>query len=129
MSAWVILAAILAGGIGAVARYAVTRAVGRRDPDRLPRAVLLVNAVASLIAGVVLGFTHGSDPALAIVLLGGFAGGLSTFSTWTVETVQLVLGGKPARALLNVGLNLAAGAGAVLAGVAAGASVAALLGA
>ena len=119
MSPLIVIAALAAGAAGALARYGVTRAVETRSGrDRLPRAVLVVNVAGSLIAGVVIGATHGAAPELTYVLVGGFAGGLTTFSTWTVETLQLAMAGKIAAAARNVLLNLVAGGLAVWLGFA-----------
>jgi fluoride exporter len=87
------LAAALAGGLAAAARYVVVRAFG---PTPFPWAVLLVNVVGSAIGGVVLGLTlTQSIPAdWQLIALGGVAGGLTTFSTLAVGTVQLANGGR-----------------------------------
>jgi CrcB protein len=54
--------------------------------------VLIVNVVGSLIAGIAVGLSVG-DPhgALRLIVVSGFAGGLTTFSTFSVETVQLAI--------------------------------------
>lgn len=102
----VIAAAVIAGALGAVARYGITRAVAARLPaEQLPRAVLIVNIAGSVIAGAMIGLPGD----LQYVLVAGFAGGLTTFSTWTVETVQQMLDGRGNAAFGNVVLNLAAG--------------------
>lgn len=92
---------LLAGGVGAVLRYAATLVL------RSPFGVLLVNAIASLITGLAIGTTL--DPAWRLVLLTGFAGGLSTFSTFSVDTVELAMSGRPWRAVANVAANLGVG--------------------
>jgi CrcB protein len=85
-----------------------------------PWAVLVVNAVGSAIGGVVLGLSTGfglsSD--IRLVLLTGLCGGLTTFSTWTVETLQLVAEAKMRAAILSVASNLAVGIGAAALGFA-----------
>jgi fluoride exporter len=89
MSPLVVVVAVLAGGIGAVARYFISRAVVRRP---FPWAVLIVNVIGSAVAGVVLALTDGApDAELRLVILGGFAGGLTTFSTFAVESMQLAV--------------------------------------
>jgi CrcB protein len=124
MSVWVVAVAIVAGGLGAVTRYGVTRVVARRVPAaQLTRAVLIVNVTGSLIAGALIGLPG----ELQYVLVAGFAGGLTTFSTWTVETVQESLAGRSQAAAGNVVINLAAGLiAAVLAYAITGAIVAGL---
>jgi len=127
MSAWVVVAAVVAGALGALARYGVTRVVAARLPaDRLSRAVLIVNVAGSVIAGALLAVPGD----LQYIVVGGFCGGLTTFSTWSVETVQLVLDGTANKAVGNVVVNLAAGTlGAVVAFVTTGLVVVALNGA
>ena len=113
MTAWVIIAAIVAGALGAVARYAVARIASTRLPaDKLPRAVLIVNVAGAVIAGALLAVPGDAQ----FIVVAGFCGGLTTFSTWSVETVQLMLDGKSQAAVGNVVVNLAAGIiGAVIA--------------
>lgn len=117
MSALVVVSALAAGALGAVLRYATSIAFGRM-PARLPWAVLLVNVVGSLIGGIVLGLVQsgiiGDD--LRLILLSGFAGGLTTFSTLSVETIQLVLLGRWRSAVLSVAANLVLGVAAVVLG-------------
>ena len=126
MSAWVVVAAVVAGALGAVVRYGVTRAVARRLPAaQLTRAVLIVNVTGSLIAGVLIGLPGDAQ----YILVAGFAGGLTTFSTWTVETIQETLAGRSQAAVGNVVINLAAGLiAAVLAYAITGAVVVAVAG-
>ncbi len=94
MTAVVVVSALAAGAVGALLRYAVTRAVAKK-PTRLPWAVVLVNVIGSLIAGVAVALSL-TDPhgALRLMLVSGFAGGLTTFSTFSVETVQLAIDGR-----------------------------------
>lgn len=101
------LAVIAAGAVGTVARYLVGRAGAKAA---WPWPVLLVNVAGSLVAGIAM---H-TDAALIVVT--GFAGGLTTFSTFSVETVQLVGQGRWRAAVANVAANLALGLGAATAG-------------
>ena len=100
---------LLAGAAGALLRFLVVRVIA------VPWAVLAVNVVGSLVGGVFIGATYGD---LQLILLTGFCGGLTTFSSFTVETVQLVLAGRTQKALLSVGLNLVLGIGAAALGYA-----------
>jgi fluoride exporter len=120
VSALVVAVALLAGAVGAVLRYGTSLLFARRT-DRLPWAVLVVNTVGSLVGGVVLGLvtTGAAGPDLQLILMGGFAGGLTTFSTFSVETVQLALAGRWRVAAATVGANLVLGIAAAVAGFAA----------
>ncbi|HWH97328.1 MAG TPA: CrcB family protein [Pseudolysinimonas sp.] len=101
------LAVVVAGALGAVIRYLIGH-VGRKAS--WPWPVLLVNVAGSLIAGIAI------HTDLALVVVTGFAGGLTTFSTFSVETVQLAGKGRGRTAILNVGTNLALGLAAATAG-------------
>jgi fluoride exporter len=120
VSALVVAVALLAGALGAVLRYGTSLLFAHRT-DRLPWAVLVVNTVGSLVGGVVLGLvtTGAAGPDLQLILMGGFAGGLTTFSTFSVETVQLALAGRWRVAAATVGANLVLGIAAAVAGFAA----------
>lgn len=111
MTAAVIATVIIVGAIAAVARYLVARLfVG----SRFPWAVLVVNVVASAIGGAVLAAATRADLSsdLRLILLTGLCGGLSTFSTFSVETIQLMQEGKTAVAVRSVVANLVLGIGA-----------------
>lgn len=109
------LVTIGAGGLGAVIRYLVSLGLARvSDAERFPWAVLVVNVAGSAIGGVVLGMAqHGGVPHdLQLILLTGLCGGITTFSTFGVETMQLAAARRWRAALLSVGLNLVVGLGA-----------------
>jgi len=97
------------GGIGSVLRYGA----GRLIPSTLagtsfPTAILLINIVASFVLGTVAGWVIGrSAGEEARLLIGvGFCGGLSTFSSFSYDTVTLIQNGRLGVALLNIGLNV-----------------------
>ena len=117
MSIWVVVAALAAGAVGAVVRYLTARAFAAH-PSRLPWAVLVVNVVGSLIGGIALGLAQtGAWSADArLIVLSGLCGGLTTFSTFGVETVQLALDGRMRAAIASVTANLALGIGAAALG-------------
>jgi len=104
------------GGLGALLRFGAQLLWPARGAS-VPLAVLLVNVVGSAIGGVFLALTTtGSAPlvssAVALVIATGFCGGLTTFSTFSVETVELAASGAWRSAAANVGLNVVLGLGA-----------------
>lgn len=111
------LVIVVSGGLAAVLRYAVTLFVASREHDsglrRFPWAVLIVNAVGSLIAGCAAGLaaTGLVSTDARLVLVTGVAGGLTTFSTFSVETVELVRSNRWRYAAASVALNLVVGIG------------------
>lgn len=115
------LAAVVAGGLAAVVRYLVSLAF--RGRGTLPLAVLVVNVVGSAVGGAAAGLTeaHAMSTDARLVVLGGVAGGLTTFSTWSLETIQLLVAGKGRTAawsvLLNLGLGLLVASAAYYAAV------------
>lgn len=111
------IAAVVAGSLGAVIRYGTARAFASH-PSRLPWAVLIVNVVGSLIGGVVLGLAQAGvwNADVRLIVLSGFCGGLTTFSTFSVETIQLTLEGRMRAAIASVAANLVLGIGAAALG-------------
>ena len=94
---------LVAGGAAAVVRFLVSRALPVR-PGRLPLGVLIVNVIGSLIGGVVLGLAERAAVSadVQLILLTGVCGGLTTFSTWSVETVELALTGRWRAGIVNL---------------------------
>ncbi|MCC9196038.1 CrcB family protein [Arthrobacter sp. zg-Y820] len=118
---WVGAAAVL----GALVRFALDSWFARRQrPGKaaFPLSTLLVNAAGSFLIGWCFALlTRGAiGPGEYPVAAAGLAGGLTTFSSWTVGTLTLWLDGRRMAAAVNVTANLvlgvaAAGAGRLLA--------------
>ena len=117
-----------AGGlIGSVLRY-VTHAFVQRiaAPGAFPWGTLGVNALGCLAIGIVAGWP-GSEPSMAptvrLFLVVGIFGGFTTFSTFGVDTFDLLRAGAYGSAVLNVCAQIAVGLVAVAIGFAAGRTV------
>jgi CrcB protein len=109
---------VVAGAfVGAPARYLTDLYVQRRHDSRLPWGTITVNVVGSAVLGAVMGLgSGGGAPGWVQPLVGtGFCGTLTTFSTFSFETVRLVEDGEGVAALLNVLVSVVAGAVACLA--------------
>lgn len=93
MSAGLLLAVALAGGIGSAARLVVDGVARSLFPVRWPIGTALINVSGSLLLGVVVGLALSGavDPQWRAVLGTGVLGGFTTFSTASVETVRLLL--------------------------------------
>ena len=106
------LAVIATGAAATVVRWLISLAFARRPG--FPWAVLTVNLVGSLIGGGVLALAERAAVShdLRVILLTGLCGGLTTFSTFSVETITLVQAGKFRVAALSVAGNLLLGIGA-----------------
>jgi len=121
------LAAAAAGSaVGAALRYAAELAHARRHAGRpqesgrldLPWATLTVNVVGSALLGVVAGLAaeHRLAAVPAVLLGAGLAGGLTTFSTFAVDAVQLAAHGRWRCAAAYVTVTLVGGFGAAAVG-------------
>ena len=105
----VFTAIFVGGGLGAVARSIVGRAV--QGQLAFPVGTLVVNASGCLVFGLLTGLLAGRLPEAAqLFVFTGVLGGYTTFSTFSHETATL-LRQAPARGalyvILSVGLSLA----------------------
>jgi CrcB protein len=94
---------LLAGALGAVARFLLDSSIKQRWPSPFPWATLIINVTGSLLLGVLAGLVlfHGQPSAWQTVVGTGFCGGYTTFSTASFETVRLIQQHRRALALLN----------------------------
>ncbi|MET9626086.1 fluoride efflux transporter CrcB [Lentzea sp. NPDC006480] len=105
------LVVFLGAALGAPCRYLLDRFVQSKHESDFPWGTLTVNVVGCFL----IGFFVGTD---WMPLLGtGFCGGLTTYSTFSYETVKLLEAGKYRLALLNVLVSLALGLPAAALGV------------
>ncbi|MDP3588256.1 MAG: fluoride efflux transporter CrcB [Sulfuricurvum sp.] len=108
MSFQTILAIGSGAFIGAVLRAYLNGVVNHHFPHTLPFGTLSVNLIGSFIIGVLFAYfsysTFFSVQAKSF-LTTGFLGGLTTYSTFAMETVFLLSGGNLLMAGLNMALN------------------------
>jgi CrcB protein len=114
---WLLLGLTALGGLGSVARYLLSQWQGF-----LPWGILTANVVASMIFGLCLSAqaTTQASPFLNYLmplLATGFAGGLSTFSSWAAQTAGLVTARQGRAAMWNTVLNLVLPVAAVITGM------------
>lgn len=119
------LAVALGGALGSLARYWV--AVWTGPFSRwLPVGTMGINVAGSFLIGFVgtLTLASGRHPApewVRLFIMVGFCGGFTTFSSFSLQTLDLIRAGAVGRALLHVGASVLL----CLAGVAAGHALAA----
>jgi CrcB protein len=116
------LLVVLGAAVGAPARYLVDRTVQTWHASVFPVGTLVVNVAASLLLGLVTGaVAAGAAPPRVGPLVGtGLCGALSTYSTFSYETLRLVQAGARSVAALNAMANVVLTLAAAAAGVALG---------
>ena len=109
-----ILYVALGSAVGGVARWMLGGALQRRFGDAplvapgampFPVGTLLVNATGSFVLGalaIVAARQTGASAMVRLLLMVGFCGGYTTFSTFSLDTVTLVEQGAPMLAAVNV---------------------------
>lgn len=103
-------ALVLAGGAGAWLRSTTDTFIRRHHGGAVPLGTLTINIIGSFLLAVLTGYAlnhpavNGIKPVIGTGLLGGF----TTFSTATVELVNLTEAGQP-RAATVLGLGMLAG--------------------
>jgi len=101
----------LAGGLGAVIRFLLSGWMGK-----LPWGILVANILASFVVGLVLRSADTSGFIAALVVT-GFCGGLSTFSTFSAQTVEYFKAKQVWLGVANFALNFVLPTLAALAGL------------
>ncbi|MEU3169819.1 fluoride efflux transporter CrcB [Streptosporangium sp. NPDC006930] len=114
------LAVLLGGAVGAPLRYLTDRAVQARHDTLFPWGTFTVNVVGSLILGALTGtaLSGAVGPGVQLLLGTGFCGALTTYSTFSYETLRLAETGAVLFVVVNVVASVVAGLGAVFLGLA-----------
>ena len=106
-----VLAVALGGALGAVTRYGASLASAKAFGTAFPWGTLLINVLGSLALGylAVTMAQRAAPETVRALWTVGFLGALTTFSTFSMETVALWEAGYTTRALLYVGASVVLG--------------------
>lgn len=114
-----VLLVFIGGGIGSVTRYGTTLVAGKWFGTGFPWGTLIVNLCGCFLIGSVLGLAEKTDlvqPSTRLLLVTGFLGGLTTFSSYAMEST-LAFRSSSLLALGNVLVNNLAGLALVVCGL------------
>jgi len=115
-----ILLIALGGACGALSRAGLVELLDWLTPkSNFPWAILAVNLIGCLVIGVVFGTAENRDwlsEAARMMILVGFLGSFTTFSTFGWNTFELLRNGQTALAFANVAISVFGGLAAVWAG-------------
>jgi CrcB protein len=111
------LAVAIGGAIGALCRYGAGLACLRWFASSTVYATFAVNVVGCFCLGLFAASTAGRSILANAAIAVGFLGGLTTFSTFGLETVRLVQEGTPTAAIANVAANVLLGLAAIAIGL------------
>ncbi len=107
----------IGGGLGSICRYSIGAYMLNSLAQRFPWATFAANALGCLCIGLLIGyFSNRPTGVLYLLLVTGFCGGFTTFSTFSNETFQLLRQGLYAFALGYMALSFFVGIMSVAAG-------------
>jgi CrcB protein len=109
------------GGVGAVLRFLVDRAVSARVGGSFPVGTLVVNLSGALLLGFLSGLAL--SPHVALLVGTAFVGSYTTFSTWMLETQRLGEERQVRPAIANIVVSLVLGVAAAALGMSIGVRV------
>lgn len=110
MTQWLLV--FLGGGLGSLTRYLAGVALFTRFPMQFPLATFTINVSGSFLIGlamVLLNARYAAHPNWRLLLVVGFLGGYTTFSSFEWETLTLTRTGHPLLGIAYVAASVVAG--------------------
>ncbi|MGV1034024.1 MAG: FluC/FEX family fluoride channel [Microbacteriaceae bacterium] len=107
MTLSMVFVVLVAGALGSVLRFWLSKRWPAK-PGQVPRGILVANLVGSGLAGIFAGIAMLTllPESWMTALIAGFCGGLTTFSTWAIDTVLSLEEGNRAVAIKNVAYTI-----------------------
>jgi len=106
------------GFLGAISRFVISNFIQRQVNMLFPIGTLSVNILGSFIIGfMAMFFQNIIEPEYKALVITGFLGALTTFSTFSLENVNMLQDGDYSRFALNIVLNVTLTLGATISAI------------
>lgn len=99
----------LGGMMGSILRFLLSQWLLKITPGIAPMGTLFVNIVGSFLLGFLFHSVGKMDRSYYVLITSGFCGGFTTFSTFSVENIDLLLTNNFSSAILYISLSLVLG--------------------
>lgn len=109
-----LIAIFVGGGLGSISRFGISSLVTSNFKHINPVGTLAANVISTIFLGALLFITTDRfvlSPNLKALLIVGFCGGFSTFSTFSYETFELLRNGNYIFATANLMVSIFLGVG------------------
>lgn len=106
-----LLIVAIGSGVGGALRYSVSL-IGQKYPSFFPYWTLAVNVLGGLCIGYLAAWFGDESGYNRLLLITGFCGGFTTFSAFSLETLELFRQGRIGWGMLNIILNVVCALGA-----------------